>query len=112
MTKLLSRRRWVSVAGLTLCAALTLAADAPVSSANLLACKQGFTSCNRSQLTLAEVTQLGVSDHARYVSDCRRGYASCDRSQLSAPEAAALAVVDYDRNVASCIEGLGSCNPL
>jgi len=48
--------------------------------ANLQACKQGRISCDRSRLTLSELTEVARADHARNVSDCRNAFASCDPS--------------------------------
>jgi hypothetical protein len=85
-----------------------LLAGAPDPAANLQACKQGRPSCDRSQLTLSDLTEVARADHARNVSDCRNKLASCDPSRLNPAEAVALAVAEHDRNVSNCTEGIGA----
>src|SRR5437867_850645 len=97
----LSRTLWAQVACLSLWPVL-LSAGTPDPTGNLLACKKGWPSCDRSRLTLSEVTEVAVADRARNVWNCRNGMNSCDRSKLTPAEAIALAVELYDRNVSSC----------
>ena len=57
---------------------------------NLWACKNGFGSCNRSDLTDLESHDIAVSLHQRNVAACRAGETSCDRNQLTALETEAV----------------------
>ena len=41
------------------------AGPSPDLAANLLACRQGSAACDRSQLTLLEMTEVARADHAR-----------------------------------------------
>ena len=109
MTKILSRNLAL-VACVSLWPASVWAgpSDAPE---NLLACKQGQESCDRSRLSLAELTEVARADHARDVADCRNDRAACDRSRLSPAETAALAVAEHDRNVSNCTDKIGACDP-
>jgi hypothetical protein len=68
--------------------------------------RQSF--CDRSRLTLSEMTEVAQADHARNVEACRRGLEACDRSTLTRREAVALAVAEHDRNVSDCTGGMGS----
>jgi hypothetical protein len=63
-------RIWAHVAWLSLCPVVVLA-GAPDAAANLSACKNGWSSCERSRLTLVEMTEVARADHARNVGDCR-----------------------------------------
>jgi hypothetical protein len=101
-------RIWAHVALLSLWPAVVLA-GAPATVANLSACKNGWSSCERSRLTLTEMTEVARADHARNVGDCRHAFRSCDRSRLSAAETIAVAVALYDRNVSNCRSGIEPC---
>jgi hypothetical protein len=101
-------RIWAHVAWLSLWPAVVLA-GAPATVANLSACKNGWSSCERSWLTLTEMTEVARADHARNVGDCRHAFRSCDRSRLSAAETIAVAVALYDRNVSNCRSGIEPC---
>jgi hypothetical protein len=109
MTQSSSRALWTQVACLTLWP-LSLPAGVPDPAANLLACRQGRPSCDRSRLSLSELTEVARADHARNVADCRNGLVACDRSKLSREEATALAVAEHDRNVSRCTDGIGVCD--
>ena len=86
------------VAGLSLWPPSTWA-EPPAAAANLLACKQGRAACDRSRLSLAELTEVARADHARNVAECRNGRATCDISRLSQAETAALAVAGHDWHI-------------
>jgi len=102
-------RPWVHVAWLSLLS-VSLLAGTPDPAANLAACKNGAPSCDRSRLTLLEVTQVALARHARNVANCRSGLSSCDPWNLTDAEAIAVAVTAYDRNVANCMTRLDSCD--
>ena len=100
---------WVPIAWLSLCPVL-LSAGTPVPAANLSACKSGWSSCDRSLLTLEEMTAVANVERARNVSNCRSGQSSCDKWKLTEPEAIAVAVAVYDRNVSNCKGGFNPCD--
>src|SRR6187397_1812995 len=109
MTKRFWREATI-VAGVSLWPALLLAGPLDPA-ANLLACKQGPASCDRSRLSLSERTAVARADHARDVSDCRKGREACDRSRLNPAETTALAVAEHDSNVENCTDRIGACDP-
>jgi hypothetical protein len=102
-------RIWAHVAWLSLCPVFVLA-GAPDATTNLSACKNGWSACERSRLTLSEMTELARADHARNVAGCGTALSSCDRSRLTAAETIAVAVALYDRNVSNGVGGLDPCD--
>jgi hypothetical protein len=78
--------------------------------ANLSACKNGWKSCERSRLTLLEMTEVALAGSARNVSNCKSGRNPCDRWKLTKAEAIATAVATYDRNVSNCKAGFSHCD--
>lgn len=79
---------------------------------NVSNCRNGWETCDRSQLTDAEVTALAVADHRRNVSNCESAFTSCDHSRLTAMESRNIAVLEHQRNLAGCKSGIGSCDDL
>ena len=65
---------------------------------NFDACRYGYPSCDSSQLTGNEQTQVAVAAHARNFDACRYGYPSCDRSQLTGNEQAQVAVAAHAKS--------------
>ncbi|HZY30388.1 MAG TPA: hypothetical protein VFF86_01980, partial [Candidatus Methylomirabilis sp.] len=104
-----ARRMWACAAWLSLWPVVVLAA-APDTASNLSACKNGWSSCERSRLTLVEMTEVARADRARNLRDCRNGMSSCDRSRLSNAEMIAVEVARYDRNVSNCRSGIDPCD--
>jgi hypothetical protein len=96
------------VASLSLCPVF-LSGETTDPAVNLSACKNGGPSCDRSLLTLEEMTDVARTTQVRNVWNCRNGRSSCDRWKLTEAEATAVAVADYDRNVLNCMTGLNSC---
>src|ERR1700730_17846633 len=66
---------------------------------NLAACKDGWSLCDRSTLTAAELAAVSTARHAQNLGDCRNGLPPCDHAQLNSSEANSLAVADYQRNL-------------
>jgi hypothetical protein len=87
-----------------------LLAGAPDPALNLQACKNRWPGCDRTRLTLVELTEVAHAAHMREVSDCRNGLVSCDPARLTPAEAIALAVARHDGNVVDCKEGIGACD--
>ena len=54
---------------------------------NLAACRIGLSSCDRSRLTLLEMSELAREARARNLSNCRNGHKPCDQGKLSSGEA-------------------------
>ena len=54
---------WAYLACLTLFPAVSLA-ETSDPAANLWACKKGWSSCDHRRLTLSEITEVAVADHA------------------------------------------------
>src|SRR5713101_1885526 len=100
---------WAQVAWLSLLPVF-LPAGTLDPAANLSACKKGWLSCERSRLTLVEMTEVTLAGRARNVSSCRNGLSSCDQWKLTKTEAIATAVAAYDRNVSNCKVGLNACD--
>jgi len=67
-------------------AAAAVAAGTPDTASNLRACRNRQPECDRSLLTLSEVSDLARADHARNVTDCRNAVAACDRSSFGLAE--------------------------
>lgn len=101
---------WMHVAWVSLLPVL-LFAETPAPGANLSACKSGSSSCERSRLTLVEMTELARAERTRNVSRCRNGLNTCEPSNLTKAEAIAVEVANYDRNVSDCMAGRPSCDP-
>src|SRR5580700_1446516 len=78
---------------------------------NVLNCRNGSDSCDRSTLTEPEATALALADHERNVSACDDGMQSCDPSKLTPSEARNSLVAKHRRNVTNCENGVGDCNP-
>lgn len=76
---------------------------------NLLACRNGWVSCDHAAFTEAESREVADNMHQRNVADCRMGMSSCDTSRLTAAEAISLAVAEHQRNASACIDGIGEC---
>ena len=76
---------WLSV-WLSVLPVLLFAAP-PDPAANLSACKNGWSSCERSRLTPVELAVVTLAERARNLSICRSGLSSCDQSQLTEAEA-------------------------
>src|SRR5437016_4875373 len=85
-------------------------AQEPEAGRNLTACRNGFSSCNLSALSVSEANEVAAAEHRRNVIDCRNGWQSCDRSKLTSTEASALAVAAHHRNVSDCMEGWEACD--
>src|SRR6267142_3825473 len=77
---------------------------------NLVDCKNGRETCDRSKLSQSESADVARANHARNVSNCRSGFAACDHSQLTRQEAIAWAIADHQRNVSKCKDGIESCD--
>ncbi len=77
---------------------------------NFDACRFGLYSCDRSQLTSAELAVVAEADHQRNLNACKFGLYSCDRSQLTPSELAVVAEADHQRNLNACKLGLYSCD--
>ncbi len=90
--------------------AVSLTAATPDPAANLYACKNGMPSCDRTQLTLSEMTAVANAERARNVSNCRSGQSSCEKWKLTEAETIALTVAAYDRNVSNCTGGYSPCD--
>ena len=84
----------------------------PDPAANLFACRNGWPSCDRSRLTLPEMTELALAERARNVSNCRSGLSPCEQRKLTEAESIAVAVAAYDRNVSNCTAGFSPCDPV
>lgn len=100
---------WVHVACLSLLA-VPLFAGTRDPAANLSACKNGWTSCERSWLTLVEMTEVTLAGRARNVSNCRNGRNPCDQGKLTKGEAIATAIAVHDRNASNCKAGFSPCD--
>ncbi len=87
-----------------------LALGATPDSTNLSACRSGFSACDRSRLTLLEISELALEARARNVSNCRNGLTPCQQDKLSKAEAIAVSVALYDRNVSNCRGGFNPCD--
>jgi len=53
---------------------------------NVSDCRNGWGTCDRSQLSDREATALAVAEHRRNVSNCDNGFSSCDHSRLTAAD--------------------------
>lgn len=104
----LPARIWAHVAWLSLLPVFLFAGPLDPA-ANLSACKNGWPSCERSRLTLVEMTEVALAGHMRNVSNCRNGLNPCDQWKLTKVEAIAVAVAVYDRNLSNCKAGLNPC---
>ena len=51
---------------------------------NFSDCRDGWKSCDQSQLTDQQVREVTVFDHQRNVSACENDWESCDNSKLDA----------------------------
>jgi len=83
MPDLVSNRRF---AAWLILLPVVLLAGTPDHAANLLACKNGLSSCDQSRLTRLEARAVAVATHERQVSDCTDGICPCDPSALSERE--------------------------
>jgi hypothetical protein len=79
---------------------------------NFSNCRNGSSSCDRSQLSDTEATALAVAEHRLNVSNCENGFTSCDHSRLTVVESRNIAVLEHQRNLAGCESGIGSCDDL
>jgi hypothetical protein len=86
MTKPLSRHLGAGVAVVSLWPLSSLAGGLDPA-ANLLACRQGWPSLERSRLTLSA---LAATERLRNYTACRKGRGYCDRPRLTPAEAAAI----------------------
>ena len=77
---------------------------------NVYDCGNGWTSCDPSKLTEAEVKEVAIARHARNLEDCKSGYDSCDGSKLSWIESAAVNRAVREHNVENCTQGWSSCD--
>ena len=103
------RKCFAPVAYLSLWPILAFAQSSDLAQ-NLADCKAGRDSCDRSELSQSETTDVALAVHRQNVVNCRDGYNSCDRSKLTEPERIALAVAYHRRNVSDCDEGMLSCD--
>ena len=89
----------------------SLLGSCPMPAANLSACKNGWTSCDRSRLTLAQMTEVTLARAgAERLRIAGTGLNPCDQWKLTETEAIALAVAVYDRNVSNCKAGFTPCD--
>jgi hypothetical protein len=99
---------WLCIASSSLLAGTSLGATVEPG-ANLSACKTGLASCQRSALTLVEMTEVAV---ARNLSNCRASTKPCDPSALTPSEARDMAgrkQAADGRNFADCLQGRDQC---
>ena len=104
----LAAPKWVHVAWLSLLA-VSLFAGTTDPAANLSACKNGRTSCERSRLTLVEMTEGTLAERARIVSNCKPGFDPCDHSRPTRSEASEKAVAEHQRRFSDCKDSIGPC---
>ena len=57
---------------------------------NVSACRNGWSGCDRKQLSESESIALAVAEHDHNVSNCRSGLGGCDHSRLTLAEAAEI----------------------
>lgn len=119
----LSRSLWACVACLSFWPVL-LFAGTPDPAANLSACKKGWPACERSRLTLSEMTEVALAKHARKqeaaavdlavhrsnMANCKDGRDTCDYSLLTRSEAYTLAAAERRRNYTACLSRHGYCD--
>ena len=106
----LAARPWVYLACLSLWPAC-LSAATPDAAANLSACKNNWSSCERSRLTLTEMTEVTLAARSRNLASCREGLSRCDEKKLSRAEAIARGeAAARTRNVLACQEGRDNCD--
>jgi Protein of unknown function (DUF3761) len=78
---------------------------------NLSNCLQGFSTCDVSQLSPAERSQVEQAAHQRNYRDCINGFSSCNRFKLTESERPQVQQAAHQRNYRDCLNGFSSCDP-
>jgi len=77
---------------------------------NLRNCLYGIETCDRSQLTVAQASQISNLMHDRNLMKCLMGYEECDHSLLAPSEELEATNMAHDRNLLACETTLGICD--
>src|SRR5438552_2412683 len=98
----LSKQLWVLAAFFSLWPSFLFAQASNVSQ-NLVDCKNGRETCDRSRLSKSESAEVALSE--QNVSNCTTGTTSCDRSRLTESEARESSIAALQRNIGNCRDG-------
>src|SRR5258708_7795387 len=77
---------------------------------NYSSCLHGYSGCDQSKLTDAELAEVRQAAQRRNYNACLRGYFGCDQSQLTDSQRAEVQQSASRRNYNDCLHGYYDCD--